>query len=98
MSENTKRFYALGIRSFDVFRADFNRSLIWPPSVQDVVFIAHLSKGSLAPSTVRSYISAVSCKCKINGFVDPTQAFVVSKLLKGLSRLQKRSDKRLPIM
>ena len=98
MSENTKRVYASGTKAFDEFRSAYSRSLNWPPSSNDVVdFIAHLSVGNLAPSTVRAYISAVSYKCKLHGFVDPTQSFVVSKLLKGMSRLQKRSDVRLPI-
>ena len=98
VSENTKRAYLSAIRSFDVFRSAYNRSLVWPPSLQDVVdFIAHLSVGQLAPSTVRSYISAVSYKCKVQGYVNLTHFFVVSKLMKGMSRLQKRTDKRLPI-
>ena len=98
VSENTKRAYASGTRSFDEFRSVYNRSLDWPPSLQDVVdFIAHFSAGLLATSTVRSYISAVSYRCKIQGFVDPTQSFVVSKLMKGMSRLHNRSDKRLPV-
>ena len=98
VSENTKRAYASGTRSFDEFRSVYNRSLDWPPSLQDVVdFIAHLSAGLLAPSTVRSYISAVSYRCKIQGFVDPTQTLVVSKFMKDMSRLQNRSDKRLPV-
>ena len=57
VSENTKRAYASGTRSFDEFRSVYNRSLDWPPSLQDVVdVIAHLSAGLLVPSTVRSYI------------------------------------------
>ena len=97
-SENTKRAYLSGIRSFGEFRSAYNRSLVWPPPLQDVVdFTAHLSVGQLAPSTVRSYISAVSYKCKVQGYVYQTQSFVVSKLMKGMSRLKKRTDKRLPI-
>ena len=71
----SKRAYASGTRPFDEFRSVYNRSLDWPPSLQDVVdFIVQLSAGHLAPSTVRSYISAVSYRCKIQGFVDPTQS------------------------
>ena len=85
VSENTKRVYAPGTKNFNGFRSAYNRCLPWPPSPKDVVdFIGHLSVGNLAPSTVRSYISAVSYTCKLYGFVDPTQSFVVSKLLKGI--------------
>ena len=85
VSEITKRVYAPGTKNFDEFRSTYNRCLLWPPSSKDVVdFIGHLSVGNLVPSTVRSYISAVSCACKLHGFVDPTQSFVVSKLLKGI--------------
>ena len=65
VSENIKRAYASETRSFDEFRSVYNRSLDWQPSLLDVVdFIAHLSAGLLTPSTVRSYISAVSYRCK----------------------------------
>ena len=73
VSGNTKHAYASGTRSFDEFRSVYNRSLDWPPSLQDVVdFIAHLSAGLLVSSIVRSYIFAMSHRCKIQGFVNPT--------------------------
>lgn len=98
ISENTKAAYLSGIRSFDVFRASHNRALTWPPCLQDIVaFIAHLSVSNHAPSTARTYIAGLSYKCKVLGAFDPTQGFIISKLLQGMSRLDKRHDSRLPI-
>lgn len=70
----------------------------WPPSVQDIIdFIAFLSLKGSAPSTARSYLSGIGYQCKILQVADPTQNFVVKKLLLGMSRLGSKRDKRLPI-
>ena len=50
-----------------------------------------------ASSTIRSYISGISFKCKVLNIFDPTQNFVVKKMLTGLSRLDKRHDLRMPV-
>lgn len=98
ISENTKAAYLSGIRAFDVFRSGHNRALSWPPCLQDIVdFIAHLSVSNHAPSTAKTYIAGLSYKCKVLGAFDPTQGFIISKLLQGMSRLDKRRDSRLPI-
>ena len=86
------------IRSLDVFRAGHNRELTRPLCLQDIVaFIAHLSVSNHAPSTARTYIPDLSYKCKVLGAFDPTQGFIISKLLQGMSLLNERHDSRLPI-
>ena len=50
-----------------------------------------------ASSTIRSYISGISFKCKVLNIFDPTQNFVVKKMFTGLSRLDKRHDLRMPV-
>ena len=42
-------------------------------------------------------MSAISFQCKMNGYSDVTQFFVIGKMLTGLSRLDKRKDIRMPI-
>ena len=60
------------------------------------LFISYLSARQLAPSTITSYISAISYVHKLKGFPDPTTSFLIRKLLTAVSRCRK-SDIRLPI-
>ncbi|KAJ8311103.1 hypothetical protein KUTeg_011344 [Tegillarca granosa] len=70
----------------------------WPPLLLHVTdFIAYLSLHNYSPSTARSYISAIGYHCKISGFADVTQSFIVKKMLTGLNRIDKRRDIRMPI-
>ena len=69
-----------------------------PLSVSDIVlFVAYLSAKKLAPSTISTYISALSYVHKIGSFSDPTKAFVVHKIMTAQSRLCSKPDIRLPI-
>ncbi|XP_070197283.1 uncharacterized protein [Littorina saxatilis] len=72
--------------------------LSWPASEKDIAhFVAHLSLLGRVYSTVRTYLSGISSKHKLNGWSDPTEAFLVKKLLKGLARLTSKKDSRFPI-
>lgn len=62
-----------------------------------VQYLLHLSTSGLAYSTARSYLSAISYNCKLQGIGDPTSQFLVTKLLQGMKRLNHNSDTRLPI-
>ena len=67
-------------------------------SVSDIVlFVAYLSAQELAPSTISTYISALSYVHKSGSFSDPTKAFVVQKIKTAQSRLCSKPDIRLPI-
>ena len=46
-----------------------------------LLFIAHLFALGLAPSSIVSTVSAVAYFHKVNGFPDPSNAFIVNKLL-----------------
>ena len=50
-----------------------------------------------APSTVRSYVSALGYSHKFLGYSDPTKAFLIIQMLKGYNKLGYRLDARLPI-
>ena len=69
-----------------------------PLNVSDIVlFVAYLSAKKLAPSTISTYIPALSDVHKIGSFSDPTKAFVVQKIMTVQSRLCSKLDIRLPI-
>ena len=60
-------------------------------------FIVHLKHQGLKPATISSKLSALSYIHNLKGYPNPTQAFVVQKLLVSL-RKQTVQDKRLPIV
>lgn len=60
-------------------------------------FIAFLFKTNFSSATIASNISAISFVHKILGTYDPTQSFLVRKLLRGCQNLSKPCDSRLPI-
>ena len=61
-------------------------------------FIAHLFNSGLAPTTIATYLSAVSYVHKLADKPDPTHSFVVQRMLKGCLKLQDSKDPRLPIL
>ena len=69
-----------------------------PVSVHMILlFIAHLFALGLAPSSIVSTVSAVSYFHKVNGFPDPSNAFLVTKLLAGARNVGAVPDVRLPV-
>ena len=84
--------------SFIAFREDFNLDGSWPASSHDVLaYIAYQSSQSRAPSTICTYLAAISFVHKINGWLDPTNSFIVKKMKEGCKRQDIRSDSRRPI-
>ncbi|KAK3099696.1 hypothetical protein FSP39_008146 [Pinctada imbricata] len=73
-------------------------SPIWPPNLVAICnFIGYLSLEGQAASTARSYVSGISFKCKTEYDFDPTNAFVIAKLLEGFKRTNPTTDSRKPI-
>lgn len=70
-----------------------------PATVQQVAsFIAHLSVKGRAPATIATYVSAISYQHKIMLHPDPTNNFLIKKLLEGTKRATgNRTDLRRPI-
>ena len=95
----SKKAYQRTWGSFQIF---YNR-FYWPStpqlpvsSSQLALFISYLSAKKLAPSTITSYLSAISYVHKIKCYTDPTKYFLIHKLLTAVSR-QRLADLRLPI-
>lgn len=61
------------------------------------LYISHLHLYGLKPSTIQNHLSAVSYIHKIKDIYDPTQCFLVSKLMKSLHKLSPSVDTRLPV-
>ena len=61
------------------------------------LFITHLEEAALAPSTIRSILSAVSFYHTICHYSDPVASPAVTKFIKGLLKSQSCSDCRSPL-
>ena len=94
-TSNTHKTYRTGWRAFCSFKR-FDGNI--PASSEDVRrFIAWLSLQRLAPSTIATYVAGVGYFHKIKSWPDPTQDFLVTKLIAGCRRDNSTSDNRWPI-
>jgi hypothetical protein len=98
MALNTLNSYRTGLASYEKFLSVQGLENKWPSSTDNIThFIAYLSLQGLSFRTAQLYTSAIGYKCKVSGYPDVTQHFVVRKVLKGLTRLKIKADIRLPI-
>lgn len=63
-----------------------------------MAFIVWLFNAGYAPATIATTISPLSFVHKMLGLPDPTDSFLVKKMLMGATKLRKQDDIRLPIM
>ena len=88
----------MAIKTFEKFRSESGLTHSRPVTVNQIVqFLACYHDKGYVPSTLASYCSGLSFMHKINGFPDPTEDFVIGKMLEGCRRLDKRIDSRFPI-
>ena len=98
LADNTVKLYNQAVSTFDAFRTQYNFQTPWPPNINVLVnFIAFLSSEGYSYSTAKSYLSGISFYIKLNGWSDPSEAFVMKKMLKGFQRINSSKDSRAPI-
>ena len=61
------------------------------------LYVAFLFDRKYAPSTVNTYVSAISYSHKLYGLPDPSKAFLIVQMLKGYGKVGFRLDSRLPL-
>ena len=64
---------------------------------QVLTYLSYLNLRGFAPSTSTTYVSALGFVHRMNNMADPTNAFVVQKVLSGINKVLGSSDSRLPI-
>ncbi len=90
--------YASNLESFIQFRKSYNLELWWPALTQHIIsYISHLSISGLSSSTICAHVSAIAFAHKANGWRDPSDNFIVKKILEGCRRDNPGVDNRLPI-
>ena len=90
--------YAQGIAAFNDFCRATHQVNSFPVTPEIVPhFVAYLSLSGKSFSTAKTYLAAISAKHKINNMPDPTNSFLVKKLMQGFSRSVPSKDARFPI-
>lgn len=98
LSNQSIRLYNRAWEQFFQFTALYNLNKDLPVSVPTIsLFLAHLVSISLASSTIATYMSAISYVHKLNDIPDPTNTFIVRKLLSSCRKVNPTTDHRLPI-
>ena len=83
----TTRTYEGAMKCFEEFRLMHGIDDQFPIASSNIsLFIAFLSIRGYAASTVATYISAIGYYHKVNGFIDPTDNFVIREMIEGFRR------------
>ena len=81
---------------FAKFCQDFGLPSSLPVNHNNVaLFIGYLSTQSIRASTIRSLLSAIAWQHKVRSLPDPTQSFLIPRLLEGIKRSQKLPPNRV---
>lgn len=98
MSGNTLQSYQVGLNRFSNFRLTYQLPNLWPPSVDNLVlFFSSLSLDGLTANTARLYKCAIGAQCKLFGFADTTENYIITKIITGMGRNTRAHTTRLPI-
>lgn len=97
LSRSSQRTYKRALTHFRDFTNEHGFSPI-PPicSSKLILFIAYLRNKEFVASTISTYVSAIGFIHKINHLPDPTDSFLVQKVLHSIHK-NKDTDTRLPI-
>ncbi|XP_062572816.1 integrase/recombinase xerD homolog isoform X2 [Saccostrea cucullata] len=96
---NTQQSYKTAMSVFQNFyRKVFHTRPEFPTEVAQVIcFVSWLHKEGKSHNTINTYVAGLSYYHRLNGFTDPTQFFIIKKLIKGAQQLSGTPDIRLPI-
>lgn len=98
LAGNTFLVYQNAVSNFTKFRQEYIINEIWPVPVSHIMmFIACCFERGYSPATISTYISGISFVHKIRDWPDPTEQFIVKKLVEGCRRSRPRRDQRAPI-
>lgn len=97
-SANTKAVYQNALKCFSDFRSKYSLAHSWPvPVAHAANFISYCFNQGYSPATVSTYMSSISYIHKLRALDDPTESFLIKKILEGFRRLKSSKDMRAPI-
>ena len=90
--------YNNALKCFSDFRSKYLLPHSWPvPVAHAANFISFCFNQGYSPATVTTYMSSLSYIHKLRALVDPTESFLIKKILEGFRRLKSAKDIRAPI-
>ena len=97
-SANTKAVYNNALKCFSDFRSKYLLSHSWPvPVAHAVSFIYFCFNQGYSPATLTTCMSSLSYIHKLRALVDPTESFLIKKIVEGFRRLKSAKDISAPI-
>lgn len=97
LAKSSLQTYKRAVNHYKSFANEYGMTFQLPIDSSDLIlFIAYLKNKSFVASTISTYISAISFLHKINQKADPTNSFLVEKILQAVHK-ERTSDCRLPI-
>jgi site-specific recombinase XerD len=82
LSTSARRQYTTYWRRFSRFTTDILQTSPLPSTSYSVaLYVTHLAKTKLKSTTIRSHLSAIAYYHKVHGFSNPSDSFLISKLL-----------------
>ncbi|CAG2208848.1 unnamed protein product [Mytilus edulis] len=97
LSDSSQKTYGRAFIHYKSFAEEYGIRFQLPLTSADLIlFIAHLKSKELAASSISTYISAIGFTHKINNWPDPTDSFIMDKVLKSVHK-GRNQDMRLPI-
>lgn len=99
VTHNTHQSYKTAMSVFQKFHKKiYKTSPEFPINVAQVIyFVSWLHMEGKSHNTINTYVAGLSYYHRLNGFTDPTQFFIIKKLIKGAQQLSSTPDIRLPI-
>ena len=99
VAPNTRTAYQSSLARFGVFsRSFFPGNQVIPTNMQVLAtYIAYLHTKGYAPSTITSQVSVIAFIHKLSNVPDPSESFLIKKLLAGAQNLRSHPDIRKPI-
>ncbi|XP_078340123.1 integrase/recombinase xerD homolog isoform X3 [Crassostrea virginica] len=98
LAPSTQATYNRAWKIFTSFCTTYGVANSLPANVSTIaLFVSFLFTQSFSPRTISTYLSALGYLHKISAQSDPTQAFLIQKMIAGTYRLRNTFDIRLPI-
>ena len=97
LAPGTQSAYASHWQKFRAFGQQHQLNT-FPASSQTVsTYVAYMFSEGASPGSIATHLSAIAYEHKISSHVDPTDSFIVKKLMTGARKLRTGCDYRLPI-
>ena len=95
---STRSNYARSWRLFNSFISELQIPVQLPVDTSVItLFVAYLYNEGYMSSSIRSHLSAIAFSNRVSGYPSPTDSFLFSKMLRGVSSHTVQNEQRYPI-